>query len=422
MSEPSCFRLQIILFALVSASFTNIYSTQPVFPVLPVLQQTLGADLVRMSFTVSAAIFGITLTICLAAYLAKTLPMARLNVVMGSYVAPTVLGGLGRRLLGGWIHPRLHWRYAFFTAAVFILTATIIAVKGLPREKQTINRQQRTVGFIELLKRRELILTYFCAAGAFLIFSSIFNYLPYRLKSSAFNYSTEQTTLVYLVYVVGLFMGPMAGRISNRWGNGNTLIGGTIVLVLSLASTLLPSIVAVVFGLLAVCGGFFTIHAAAVGSLNRKLNSGQGRANALYVLFYYVGGWLGITVAGLAYERWDWKAVIHNTMVVLIIPLSTGPSSKAPLYPNIFITQSLKQMKSTNSTEFWHHCYLRWSVMIYNGRAFNIACRAGYTEMDESRRTCNHARKWKHGATGNWKHQRVCRRRVDRGAILMNRQ
>ena len=44
-------------------------------------------------------------TTCIAAYLARNLPAARLNVVMGSYVAATVAGGLGGRLLGGWIHP-----------------------------------------------------------------------------------------------------------------------------------------------------------------------------------------------------------------------------------------------------------------------------------------------------------------------------
>jgi len=60
--------------------------------------------------------------------------------------------------------------------------------------------------------------------------------------------------------------------------------------------------VAVLLGLLGICTGFFTIHASAVGALNRKLSWGQGRANALYVLFYYTGGWLGITGTGFAYR------------------------------------------------------------------------------------------------------------------------
>jgi len=73
-------------------------------------------------------------TTCIAAYLARSLPAARLNVVMGSYVAATVAGGLGGRLLGGWIHPPLHWRYAFVSASVLVIAATIAAVRWLPQK------------------------------------------------------------------------------------------------------------------------------------------------------------------------------------------------------------------------------------------------------------------------------------------------
>jgi MFS transporter, YNFM family, putative membrane transport protein len=376
MADSSYFRLQIIVFSLVSASFTNIYITQPV---LPVLRQEFAADMVLVSFTVSAVVLGMALsnlpfgfladrlpihpiilagglfvalggfvcavtkdlwlligarfvqglfipalTTCLAAYLAKTLPTERLNVVMGSYVSATVLGGMGGRLLGGWIHPPLHWRYAFVSASILILVATFSAFRGLPRTPVAVAQQEESISFFELLKRWEYLRLYFCAAGSFAIFSSIFNYLPFRLNAPPFHFSTELTTLVYLVYVVGIFMGPTAGRISNRFGSGNTLLGGAVILGGSLALILIPSIAAVLLGLLGICTGFFTIHAAAVGSLNRKLSKGQGRANALYVLFYYTGGWLGITGAGFAYRVGGWSAVIYTAIFLLIIPLSAG--------------------------------------------------------------------------------------------------
>jgi YNFM family putative membrane transporter len=376
MADTSYFRLQFIVFALVSASFTNIYITQPV---LPVLQHEFAADMVLVSLSVSAVILGIAisnlpfgfladrlpihpiiltggilvalgglicavtkdlwvliaarflqglfipaLTTCLAAYLAKVLPAARLNVVMGSYVSATVLGGLGGRLLGGWIHPPLHWRYAFISASILILIATFTAFRWLPRTSIENKRQHITISYWELLKRWDLLLIYLCATGSFLIFSSIFNYLPFRVTAPPFNYSTELTTLLYLVYIVGIFMGPTAGRTSNRFGSGNTLLGGTAVLGVSLTLILLPSITAVVLALLGICAGFFTIHATAVGSLNRKLSSGQGRANALYVLFYYMGGWLGITMSGFAYKQGGWRAVISICLFFLVIPLSAG--------------------------------------------------------------------------------------------------
>ncbi|MDT8380321.1 MAG: MFS transporter [Desulfotignum sp.] len=376
MADPSYFRLQFIVFALVSASFTNIYITQPV---LPVLQNEFSADMVLVSFSVSAVILGIALsnlafgvladrlpihpiiltggltvagaglicaatqnlwiligarfiqglfipalTTCLAAYLAKTLPAARLNVVMGAYVSATVLGGLCGRLLGGWIHPPLHWRYAFVSAAVLTLAAVFMAVKGLPRPAEDRTLLRRSIGFAALLTDWGLLRIYLCALGGFAIFSSVFNYLPYRLAAAPFHFSTEMTTLLYLVYIVGIFTGPAVGRISNRFGSGNTLLAGSVVLAGALTLILLPAIIGVIFGLLGICVGFFTIHAAGVGALNQKLSSGQGRANAIYVLFYYIGGWVGITGAGFAFKHGGWHTLVYISMLFLILPVIAG--------------------------------------------------------------------------------------------------
>lgn len=376
MSSTQSIRLQFIVFALVAASFTNIYLTQPV---LPILQEEFSVDIVRASLSVSAVILGIALfnlpfgllvdriaiqpiiligglmvaagglvcaftenlnvliasrfiqgafipalTTCIAAYLAKTLPAERLNIVMGSYVSATVLGGLGGRLLGGFIHPPLHWRYAFISAAVLILITTLIALKGLPKSPKTANRKHSTISYWQLTKQWRFLRLFLCAMGSFAVFSSVFNYLPFRLVASPFNFSTETITLLYLVYVMGIFMGPISGRVSNRLGSSTALIGGGVIFGAGLAMISLPFIAAIVFGLLLVCIGFFTAHAAAIGALNRKLSSGQGRANALYVLFYYVGGSLGITASGIAYDSGGWERVMMLCGALALIPLIVG--------------------------------------------------------------------------------------------------
>lgn len=151
-------KIQLAVFALVSASFTNIYLPQPV---LPVLQSEFHVSPVQVSLTVSFVILGIVLSnlffgylsdhypihpilmvgglfvatggvICslthdfnllvgarllqglfipalttsLAAWLARTLPAERLSVVMGSYVSATILGGLGEDFwAAGFIRP-----------------------------------------------------------------------------------------------------------------------------------------------------------------------------------------------------------------------------------------------------------------------------------------------------------------------------
>jgi YNFM family putative membrane transporter len=236
-----------------------------------------------------------------------------------------VLGGLGGRLLGGWIHPPLHWRYAFISASVLIVVTTVFAVMALPRtrDKGTKSKADDS-SFLSLLKRRDLLLIYCCGAGGLLIFSPVFNFLPYRLAAAPFHLSTELITLIYLVYVLGIFLGPLAGRFSSRFGGGNILITGACMLGLSLSLLLTPSIAAVIVGLLGVCAGFFTIHAVAVGLLNQKLSSSHGKANSLYVLFYYAGGWLGITGAGFVFEKTGWRGVVGFVACFLVIPIATG--------------------------------------------------------------------------------------------------
>jgi len=207
------------VFFLVGATFSTIYLTQPV---LPVLREEFGINASQASLTVSAVIFGISLatlpfgrlvdrfparpiilsggtvaslcgllcaatksfpllvgarflqgafvpslTTCLVVYLVRRLPPERLNVAMGSYVSATVAGGLGGRLLAGFIHPPLHWRYAFVTASVLLLLATLDAARWLPRGEGPPESATQESGFVALLVRPDLLRIFSVGAAAF---------------------------------------------------------------------------------------------------------------------------------------------------------------------------------------------------------------------------------------------------------------
>lgn len=370
------FGLQALVFALVSAAFTAIYLVQPV---LPVIRDEFGVDAKKASFAVSAVILGIALsnlafgrlsdrtpvkpliaaggiavagfgllcavaqhigilvalrfgqglfipalTTCLAAYLARSLPAERLNVAMGTYVAATVAGGLMGRLIGGFIHPPLHWRYAFVSVSVLIAAATLAALFWLPREQRGSPESGQVLGFRGLLSRADLLRIYLVAFCAFFVFSALFNYLPFYLSGPPFGFSTHQVTLMYLTYLIGVVIAPLSGRLSNRLGNGATLAIGAAVFAAALGATTLASAWAVGIGLGGVCAGFFAIHAAAVGSMNRRLQSSRGRANSLYILFYYIGGAAGITVSGVAWQRCGWAGVSGLGLLLLAVIFAVG--------------------------------------------------------------------------------------------------
>lgn len=374
------FGLLVIVFCLVAAAFTTIYIPQPV---LPIIQADFNVDEVSASITISAVILGIglsnlpfgkladsysikpiilaggivvtlcglfcsvteslplfvaarfvqglsipSMTTCIAAYLARNLPAERLNVVMGSYVSATVAGGLAGRLLGGWVYSPQHWRMAFASASVLLLASTIIAVIFLPVEKKKSEKVLNDKGFLELVSKHGLLRIYLVAFGSYFVFSSIFNYMPFYLAGPSFNLGTESITMMYLTYITGIIIGPIAGTISNRVGNGTTMVFGTIIFALSVGITLINSVPVIVISLIGICAGFFSIHAAAAGLLNYKLKSSRGRANSLYVLFYYLGGSIGITISGYAYLLFSWHGVVALGFLFLLFPLYAGIAEK----------------------------------------------------------------------------------------------
>jgi MFS transporter, YNFM family, putative membrane transport protein len=368
--------VQVLVFSLVAAAFTTVYITQPV---LPIIQNEFAVNARIASLSVSVVIFGIalanlpfgmiadqypikpiiltggtiiavtsllcaithniwilivarfiqgifipSLTTCIAAYLSQSLPAARLNVVMGSYVSATVAGGLGGRLLGGWIHPPLHWRYAFVSASVLLIAATVVTVFWLPGEDRKEKLESQQANFVQLLEQPGLLRMLAVAFGAFFVFSSTFNYLPFYLSTPPFSARTEVITLMYLAYLIGIVVGPLSGRLSNHIGSGATMMIGSLVFAAAIAATLIQSLAVIAVSLVAVCAGFFTIHAAAVGLLNRRLTSSRGRANSLYVLFYYLGGAAGITAYGYAYTSHGWLGTVVVGFAVISLPLSIG--------------------------------------------------------------------------------------------------
>ena len=368
--------VQVLVFSLVAAAFTTVYITQPV---LPIIQNEFAVNAKIASLSVSVVILGIalanlpfgmiadqypikpiiltggtiiavtslvcavthnisiliaarfiqgifipSLTTCIAAYLSQSLPAARLNVVMGSYVSATVAGGLGGRLLGGWIHPPLHWRYAFVSASVLLIAATVVTVFWLPGEDRKEKLESQQANFVQLLEQPGLLRMLAVAFGAFFVFSSTFNYLPFYLSTPPFSARTEVITLMYLAYLIGIVVGPLSGRLSNHIGSGATMMIGSLVFAAAIAATLIQSLAVIAVSLVAVCAGFFTIHAAAVALLNRRLTSSRGRANSLYVLFYYLGGAAGITAYGYAYTSHGWLGTVVVGFAVISLPLSIG--------------------------------------------------------------------------------------------------
>lgn len=378
--------LRWAVFMLTAASYVQIYLTQPV---LPVISRSFQVDAWTASLTVSLVIGGIAVgqvfwgwladrqgirpiiligavglgacglvasastgmaglalarlgqglfipavSTCLAAFLAKSLPPDRVAVVLGAYVSATVTGGLLSRLFGGWGHWLLGWRWSFVIGAALVAGAAawlLAHLRPADNGDAPAGPPAGQPGYWDLLARPELLRVYGAVMGAFFVFSSIFNYMPFRLAGPPFNAPTAVVTLIYLSFVLGIPTGPLAGRIENRLGMGPTVIIGLAVLAGAVLLSKVESGWWVGVALCMVCAGFFTVHAAATGALNQRLTASQGRANSLYVMFYYIAGYSGVTVSGWVFEAAGWEGVTNLGLAMLGIPLAialweTGPA------------------------------------------------------------------------------------------------
>src|SRR2546430_2576817 len=251
--------MQAVVFALVATTFLTMYVTQPV---LPVLTAEFGVTPGVASLTVSAVVLGIALANLPFGVLADRVPIGPIVLCGGAVVA---------------------------TASVTCALTPHIGVLIAARFVQGL--------FIPSMST--------CLAA----------YLSRTLPPQRLN-----LVMGWYVSAPGRFSAPLP----RRFGTGLTLIAGCALFGLSLALPLIPSLPVIAASLAGICGGFFAIHSAAVGSLNGRLTGSRGRANSLYVLLYYLGGAAGISASGAAYVRWGWHGTVAVAACALLVPLSVG--------------------------------------------------------------------------------------------------
>ncbi|MCB2227672.1 MAG: MFS transporter [Desulfarculaceae bacterium] len=367
--------LQAVVFALVASAINSVYLTQPT---LPLLSREFNASAPRVSLTVSMVTLGVclaglpfgvladrwrikpiitlggimvalclaagalspsleflagarfvqglfvpALTSCLAAYLARSLPPQSLAITMGAYVSATVVGGLLSRLLPGIVLAG-NWRLALSVGAGLVVVFTLVALFRLPAEGPRPPRHSGDLSYLGLLRSWPTLAPYLATFGSMFVFGGMFNYITFHLSAPPYLASTAFISLMYLTYLIGVIEGPLVGRLARRIGAGNTLALGAAVYMAAQVVCLLPSLTGVILGLCLVCAGHFIIHAGSQGMLNTRLHGSQGRANSLYVLVYYMGGWAGITCAGFFWNLARWQGVVLLGLTVLILPLSVG--------------------------------------------------------------------------------------------------
>ena len=235
----------------------------------------------------------------------------------GLYVGGTAVGGLLGRLVAGVLADHGGWRVATGGVAMLGVLSAIAAILLLPgsRRFEPAPSSSRALARTSVMLLRDPVqLALYCiAATAMGSFTAVFNAIGFRLTGAPYHLPLSVCGFVFLVYAVGVFTSPVAGRIAGRVGRRLVVPAGAALTLTGLLLTMARPLPVVVLGLAVMTGGFFAVHGVTSGWVAARADlasGGIGQAAALYLVSYYIGSSLFGGLAGGAWSTGGWPLVI----------------------------------------------------------------------------------------------------------------
>lgn len=255
------------------------------------------------------------------AYAAEESPPGRVARTITAYVTGTVLGGFLGRFLAGAVASRFDWHGAFWLLAATNLLGAGLTLALLPRERGfTANRNVR-VALADLATHlRNSRLMGSALVGFTLLFALVapFTFITLRLDAPPYALGSAALGSVYAVYLLGVLVTPLAGRLLERVGPGAMLRVAAALSLTGLALTLTTPLWLIVLGLALASCGVFAGQAAALNAVQRSVTRARSLAGGLYNLLYYAGGATASFVGGLTYASFAWPGVAALSAAAMV--------------------------------------------------------------------------------------------------------
>ena len=259
-------------------------------------------------------------------YLAEELPPERLGAATGLYVAGNAFGGMSGRIAMSVLSDHFGWRTALATLGIFDLLCAIAFVLLLPPSRyfvrrHGINLRYHLRAWSGHLCNRNLLWLFsipFVLMGAFV---SVYNYAGFRLGGPEFGLSQSQIGMIFSAYVFGIVSSSVAGAASDRFGRGPVVLAGVVACMAGVLLTLVHWLPGVISGVVLLTIGFFIAHSAASAWVSRLGGVSRSHAASLYLLAYYIGSSVIGSVSGGFWQHGGWPALVGLLTVLLSIAL-----------------------------------------------------------------------------------------------------
>jgi YNFM family putative membrane transporter len=262
------------------------------------------------------------------AYIAEEWPVDHVGTAMSAYVTGNVLAGVIGRFMTGWIASHFGWNFSFIALGVIDLVGGIIVLKGLPPSRQVIVRRPLSATLRDMrqhLCNGGLVATFAVGFSILLVLVATFTYITYPLAARPFNLGPAGLGSLFLVYLLGVVVTPIGGRLIDRFGHRRSLLVALAVAAAGLLLTLGSSLAVVVVGLALCSAAMFVCQSANASYMGLVAGKACASAAGLYATFYYLGGAAGAFLPGLFWRLGGWQATV--ALLVAVVLMTAGIAS-----------------------------------------------------------------------------------------------
>lgn len=262
------------------------------------------------------------------AYLGEEVAPAAEGRAIGLLIAGNAVGGMSGRFLSAGLTELASWRVALAVLGAIGVAAALYFWRALPRSRHFASRTVRAANVVAdagaLLAdvgQRLLLAIGFLMMGAF---TSLYNYLGFRLHLPPFSLGQTAIGAVFLLYLVGTVSSAWTGRLVDRVGRRRVVWGMIGLTLAGLVVTLGANLAAVVAGVAIFTFGYFGCHTAASGWVGRRAGERRALASALYLCSYYLGASVVGTLSGFAWQHGAWPALVAALMLTTAVALGAA--------------------------------------------------------------------------------------------------
>jgi MFS transporter, YNFM family, putative membrane transport protein len=257
------------------------------------------------------------------AYLGEHFSAADAGTAFAAYITGNVASNLVGRLISAAVadHFGLSTNFYFF-AALNICGALLVyftVCRAPVMRNITPSTESHFEAWRQHLQSPQLRASFgigFCILFAFI---GTFTYVNFVLVGAPFMVGAMALGFAYFVFLPSIITTPLAGRTVAAFGTRPTFWAALALAALGLPLVLLPSLGAVLVGLILIGIGTFFAQAIATGFVGRAATSNRGAASGLYLASYFLGGLIGSAALGQLFDRLGWAACVAGVGAALAV-------------------------------------------------------------------------------------------------------